>query len=263
MATEVSRANTCPYCVDVHQATLQTLPPARAGTTDAVGAWARTSGLRPEAGSDPAAVPFPAEHAPEIYGVAVVFHYINRMVHLFLAASPVPEQAPGFLRGTILRTAAKAMRPASGAPLQPGVSLDLLPEAPLPAGLDWARGNLPVAQALGRAVAAVTDSARWVPPSVRELLDGRLAEWDGTPPPGPGRAWVEEAVTDLPDADRPAARLALLTAFTPYQVLDADIAAFRERHAGDQELIELTSWAALSAALCVGGRFAVPSPAAL
>ncbi|MHC0431269.1 carboxymuconolactone decarboxylase family protein [Streptomyces sp. O3] len=283
VATEVSRANDCPYCVDVHQATLGTLPPPRhasgsaatAATAD-IAAWARASGLRPEAepglglgqgqGQEQrqeqgqrqglsAPPPFAADAAPEIYGVALVFHYINRMVHLYLADSPVPDQAPGFLRGTILRTAAKAMRPADEGPLSPGASLALLPPARLPAELGWARGNPHVADALGRAVATVSDGARWVPTGVRESVEARLDRWDGRPP-GLGRAWLDGALADLPPADRPTARIALLTAFAPYQVTDPDIAAFRERHPDDRELVELTSWAALSAAVCVGGRFA-------
>lgn len=255
VATEVSRANSCPYCVDVHRSTLRELPDPSVADRGALGAWARSSGLRPAPGQSPPRPPFGPLDAPEFYGVAVTFHYINRMVGIYLADSPVPDRAPGFLRDAILRAATRSMRPVGPGPLQPGTSLDLLPEAPLPAGLEWAAPNGSVAAALGRAAGSVEGASRWVPERVRELLDAHLAKWDGSPM-GLRRAWLEEALAGLPATERPVARLALLSAFACYQVTDADVSAFREQHPTDRELIELTSWAALSTALCVGRRFA-------
>ncbi|WP_347566705.1 carboxymuconolactone decarboxylase [Streptomyces griseocarneus] len=133
VATGVSRDNSCPYCVDVHRAQVRTLPP-----DDAAGrlsAWARRGGPRP----------FPDEDAPEVVGVAVTFHYLNRMVNLFLRDSPVPPLAPAALRGGMLRAVSRVTRPpAPGAPA-PGDSLGLLPAAPLPPDLAWAAGRPAVA----------------------------------------------------------------------------------------------------------------------
>ncbi|OKI86589.1 alkylhydroperoxidase [Streptomyces sp. CB02058] len=254
VATEVSRANSCPYCVDVHRATLRELSDRPDAGSGALGTWARSSGLLPVPGEPSPPAPFGPSAAPELYGVAVTFHYINRMVSIYLAGSPVPDQAPGFLRGPILRTATRAMRPDGPGPLRPGTSLDLLPDAPLPDGLAWASPNRTVAAALGRAAGAVESAARWVPEGVRECLDIHLARWGGRPM-GLGRVWLDEAVAGLPAPEVPTARLALLTAFACHQVTDADILAFRERHPADRELIELTSWAALSTALLLGRRF--------
>ncbi|MCX5199539.1 carboxymuconolactone decarboxylase family protein [Streptomyces sp. NBC_00249] len=255
VATEVSRANSCPYCVEVHQAALEGLAPASVPADgDAVGAWARGSGRAPGAGRE---LPFPASAAPEICGVAFTFHYLNRMVAVFLADSPMPAAAPGFVRAPVMRTVTRAMRPVGPGPLRPGESLRLLPGTPAPAGRPWARENPVVADALGRAVAAVDAAARWVPRSVRERLGELLDGWDGGPV-GPSRAWLTEPLATLPGVDRPAARLALLTAFAPYQVTDADVAALRARHPGDRELIELTSWAAMAAATRVAGRWQTP-----
>ncbi|MFF2520452.1 hypothetical protein ACFVWD_58370, partial [Streptomyces sp. NPDC058086] len=74
------------------------------------------------------------------------------------------------------------MRPVAPGPLAPGDSLDLLPPAPLPPGLEWAEGSPFVAQALGRAVTAVDQGAHWVPEPVRERLRTRLDAWDGSAP---------------------------------------------------------------------------------
>jgi hypothetical protein len=36
---------------------------------------------------------FPNEHAPELIGVALAYHYINRMVNIFAATSPFSAAA--------------------------------------------------------------------------------------------------------------------------------------------------------------------------
>ncbi|MFB7468450.1 alkylhydroperoxidase [Streptomyces sp. NPDC056224] len=251
VATEVSKANSCPYCVDVHQATVESLPAEPAADpedTAAVARWFRQGADGRTAGQ----APFTEAEAPEILGVALTFHYLNRMVGIFLEDSPLPARTPAGARGTILRTVARTMRPVDG-PLSAGAGLDLLPDAPLPAGLEWARPAPAVAGALGRSAAAVEHAARWVPDPVRDLLAARLDAWDGAAP-GIGSAWLTEALAGLPPRDRPAGRLALLTAFAAHRVTDGDIAAVRERYARDQEIVELTSWAAMTTAVRLGTR---------
>lgn len=108
-----------------------------------------------------------------------------------------------------------------------------------------------MAEAFGRATAAANGAARWLPELVREHVGARLAVWDGHPM-GPSRAWLGDISAKVPAADVAAARLALLTAPAPYQVTAADVAAVREQYPADRSLIELTSWAALAAALTIG-----------
>ncbi|MGW3359735.1 carboxymuconolactone decarboxylase family protein [Streptomyces bungoensis] len=261
VATAVSQANDCPYCVEVHEATLATL-----GAADRHGPlaqWARSAGTVPAAGQTPA--PFDAQEAPEILGTAVTFHYLNRMVRLFLPDSPVPASAPAAGRGPAMRMVARALRPDRGRTVTPGASLGLLPAAPLPAGLDWAKTNPAVAGALSRAVASVDAAAeRWIPETVRDLLHAELAVHDGTVP-GPSRAWLHEATAGLSGEQLPAGRLALLIALNPHQITAADIDAFRTAHPGDRELVELASWAALTAAVRTGARLGEavrPAPSA-
>jgi AhpD family alkylhydroperoxidase len=250
VATAVSQANDCPYCVEVHEATLATL--GAAGRHGPLAEWARAAATVPAAA--PAPAPFDAQEAPEILGTAVTFHYLNRMVRLFLPDSPVPASAPAAGRGPAMRMVARALRPDRGRTVRPGASLGLLPAAPLPAGLDWAKATPAVAGALSRAVASVDAAAeRWIPEAVRDLLHTELAVHDGTVP-GPSRAWLDEATAGVPDGRLPAARLALLIALNPHQITDADIDAFRAVHPGDRELVELASWAALTAAVQTGVR---------
>jgi hypothetical protein len=130
----------------------------------------------------------------------------------------------------------------------PGRSLHLLPAAPLPADLRWATGAPTVAAAFARASTVIEAAGRAaVPPAVRDKVRSELDEWTGAPP-GPSRAWVQPAVAELSLEDRPAGRLALLTALASYQVDDRVVADYRAGNPDDRTLIEITAWASLAAA---------------
>jgi AhpD family alkylhydroperoxidase len=263
VAAAVSLGNSCPYCVDVHSSTLYGLTRADDATAvadgrlgevgdarlHAIADWARTAGR-----SAAVPPPFPAEQAPELAGVAVVFHYLNRIVNVFLTASPFPDQVPAGVRPGLRRLAGRMVGPAARRFCDPGASLDLLPDAPLPGDLSWAAGTEHVADGLARSAAAIEragDAA--VPGSVRELTLAGLAAWDGEPP-GLGRGWVDDAIADLPEVERPAGRLALLTAMASYQVDESVVDEFRRDRPDEATLIGLTSWAAMAAAREVGSR---------
>jgi AhpD family alkylhydroperoxidase len=264
VATAVSLGNTCPYCVDVHGSTLLALD--RPGESAAIvsgrldriadpdlrdiAQWARASGNRRAIGLR--RLQLPPEAAAEIVGVAVVFHYINRMVNLFLAESPFPAGLPTGPRAVVKRVFGRLLRPMARSARDPGDSLDLLPAAPLAEDLAWAAGSPTIGAAFARAAAAIDGAGgRSVPASVRHLVESRLSAWDGAPV-GPSRAWLAEAVSALPAADRPAGRLAMLAGLASYQLTGADVDALRAGGAGDRELIEIASWASMSAARRVG-----------
>ncbi|MFI5621333.1 carboxymuconolactone decarboxylase family protein [Streptomyces sp. NPDC051567] len=253
VAVEVSRANECPYCVEVHQAKLDTLPDGRdTDTLTPFAEWARTSA---EATAADPPLPLDPAGTAELYGVAVTFHYLNRMVRLFLPPSPVPAAAPAAGRAPVMRMVARGMRPDSRTPVAAGASLGLLPAAPLPAALAWAEAAPTVAGALARAVASADAAAEeHVPGAVRERLHLALSLHRGAAP-GPGRHWLGPATEGLAAEHLPTARLALLVALAPYQITEADLTGFRAVHPGDHELVRLTSWAALTAAVAIGSRF--------
>ncbi|MFD0633843.1 carboxymuconolactone decarboxylase family protein [Catenulispora yoronensis] len=215
-ASAVSLANTCPYCVTVHTATVNSLTRGRDAEAiaqdhfdavadpnlRAIATWARDSAVRDTAA--PLTPPFTSVQAPELIGVAVVFHYLNRMVNVFLPDAPMPDNVPRSSLPMVARVLGTLMRRASRRAIAPGTSADLLPDAELPSDLAWAAGNPAVAAAFARAARAV-DEARdeAVPGSVADLLPRVLKSWDGRPP-GLGRGWLDEAVAELPPADRPA-----------------------------------------------------------
>jgi alkylhydroperoxidase/carboxymuconolactone decarboxylase family protein YurZ len=255
VAAAVSAANTCPFCVAVHTAAAHDLMPdldAAAITSGnlaspllkEISGWARSSGLPGSVQSPP-----PGNFA-ELAGVAVTFQYLNRMVTIFLPESPLPPMTPKAIGGWVMSTLASAMTSAKAVP---GASLDLLPDAKLPDEFSWAAGDSRIAKALAGAAAAIDEAAApAVTPPVRELLAARLGGWDGRLL-GPSRAWADEAVAGLDEADRPAGRLALLTAFAPHQVGKADVEGFRAAtKSGDEAVIGLTSWASMAVARTAG-----------
>jgi hypothetical protein len=90
-----------------------------------------------------------------------------------------------------------------------------------------------------------------VPASVRALVLARLADWQGETP-GDDQHWLSVALAGLPDSDRQAGRLALLTAIAPWQVSRLLLEMLREDGMAERTLVELVSWAALAAARRVG-----------
>ncbi|SEP52408.1 carboxymuconolactone decarboxylase family protein [Amycolatopsis saalfeldensis] len=264
VATAVSLGNACPYCVDVHGSTLDGLGQGRDGTaltgghpesiTDPVlrevAGWAEASTTRAAALRYPAR--FTAGQTAELAGVAVTFQYLNRMVNVFLGGSPLPPVLPTAARAGGLRLLGRFMRQIAQERHRPGSDLGLLPAAPVHQDLAWAGSNRYIEDAFARA-GAVIDAAggRSVPRPVRELLGTTLSGWDGRPA-GPSRAWADDAVSVLPGANRAAGRLALLTALASYQVDESVIGEFRREQPGDRVLIELTSWASLTAARQAG-----------
>jgi len=263
VAATVSAANTCPYCVAVHTAAAQDLIPGldAAGIASGdlaspllkdIARWARSSGLRGSLQS-----PLPGNFA-ELAGVAVTFQYLNRMVTIFLPPSPLPPMTPKAVGGWVMGMLASAMTSASPVP---GAGLDTLPDAQLPEEFSWAASDSRIAAVLAGAAAAVEDAAEQVVTMpVRELVADRLRTWDGLPL-GASRAWADEAVAGLDETDRPAGRLAILTALAPHQVGQADVDGFRPAaKSGDEAVVSLTSWASMAVARTIGSWLREQSP---
>lgn len=273
VAAAVSLGNTCPYCVAVHTAAVRGLlrDPTAAelaagrvtGIPDprlrAIAAWARESGLRNHALAGDATrpgVPFPAEQLPELAGVAVTFHYLNRMVNVFLGDSPLPAAVPATAKGALMALLGRLIVSADST----ATPAELPPPAQPSGDFPWADRSPRLSSAFTRAAAAMDRAgADTVPRPVRELVLSELASWDGHPR-GPSRSWALAIAARLPEADRAAGLLALLTAFSPYQVIAADIAAFRAGGPDDETLVCLTSWTSFAAARHIGGWLRLRGP---
>ncbi|OXM59373.1 carboxymuconolactone decarboxylase family protein [Amycolatopsis vastitatis] len=260
VASAVSAANSCPYCVEVHGMALGAL--GDAGTAAAIGAgepatiadprtralaaWSRGAGPLPPA--------VPAGAAAELAAVAVAFHYLNRVVSVFLGPSPLPGNVPPSAREKAKAVLGFFLKP--GKPPVAGLSLPLLPPSATD-GPGWAVPGGTADDAFARVGAAFEAAGeRVLSPRVRDLVRREVKAWDGRPP-GLSRAWVSDALTELPASERPAGRFALLVAKAAYQVDAGAVAAVRREWTDDRDLVEAASWAAFTAANELGGRLPV------
>ncbi len=252
VAAAVSRANQCPYCVDVHSATLRGLQRKGTPANDRIAgitAWASTASRRSLGGDG--AFPFAAELAPELCGVLMTFEYLNRMVEIFLPGSPLPPQVPARAQPAALAMLGSIMSSHARTPVPAGLPSD----GELPENFTWAKGNPPIAAALSNAGTVFGGS---LPQPLTgagavDLVVTELFAWDGSAP-GPSRAWAHELVAKLAEPERAAVVLALLTIKAPYQVDDTIVAEFQRHHPGDAALLTLTGWAsAVTAARIAGG----------
>ncbi len=258
VATAVSRANACSYCVDAHSAAMHALGDGAAAdalassTAIAAGdelgallAWGAATRTR----EDPRLLtpPFTAAEAPELTAIACCFHYINRMAAVFLAPSPLPFGNPR-VKAWTRRLIGPVLRGQLERPLVPGDALRFLPDAPRPADLAWTAGAPTLTSAFARAAAAFDAAGvAVVPAAVRALVQARVDVWGGQEMPL-GGAWLDDAVAPLVEAHRPTARIALLTAFAPSRIDDAAIAALRRPHEDDAPLLSLCAWASFTTA---------------
>lgn len=263
VATAVSVANICPYCVDMHSVgmyDLSTENDAEAIAADQldriedpqlreVAAWARVAHLPGEQlVQEP---PFPTTHRPELVGVVVSLHYLTRMVNVFLSNFLLPPRLGPAARRRFKRGASLALRPTLRDARPPGRSLPLLPEAP-PHAPAWAAADPTIAAAVARSYAAFEAAGeRALTPAVRQLVTARLDQWRGEET-GLSRQWCERLIAGLSEPDRAAARLALLTALASYQVDDETVHEFARWHPGDRALVEVAAWASYAAAARVG-----------
>jgi hypothetical protein len=178
------------------------------------------------------------------------------MASMFLPESPLPPRVPAILAQGLHRVAGTLAARLARRYREPGASLDLLPEAPLPDDLGWAADRPAIGAAFARAIAAIEAAgATAVPDCVRQVVCSQLSTWDGQPPElSPG--WIDDALGGLGGADRSTGRLALLLALAPYRVSERVVEEYRRTGAGDATLVAVASWASLTAARRLGRSMA-------
>jgi len=272
VAAAVSRTNACPYCIQVHSAMLHAASKhdlARQLLEDSEASSSAHSPLVEWALAtrDPTAAildraPFAPEAAPSILATAIAYHYINRMVNVFLDESPMPLKIrSGALKNALGRMMGRVVgRRIVAVDAPPGRSLALLPDAAVPPEFDWAHRDPSIAGALARLAHAVEDHGRRVlPVSVRRLVEDRLAVWDGKDP-GLGLQWLDRSIVPLHGpADRAAARLALLTALASYRV-DASVGdTFKAHYPREADLVAVAAWASFKAVQRLSSWIAGPA----
>jgi AhpD family alkylhydroperoxidase len=261
VAAAVSQSNACPYCVEIHAAvastrTNQPLAPLLmqgqiADITDpslrAVVTWARATR---SPGSAPLLhPPFTQEEVPEIIGVTMVYHYINRMVQIFLPESLLPSSVRSGWPGSVAwRLVGRKLARSRERERVAGASLPFVPTADLSSEFSWAALEPSISRALaGWAAVVEYVGTEMLAQEVRALVADFLPGWQGEQMPL-SRAWVNQAVAPLSEADHAAGRLALLAAVAPHQIDTEIIRAFRGQQEADAQLVGVVAWASFQAA---------------
>lgn len=272
VAAAVSQSNECPYCVDIHAAvaSVHASQPLtdliKQGRTAeiadpslrAVVTWALASRT---SGSAPLLAPhFSLQEAPEIIGTTVIYHYINRMVHVFLPETLLPSLVRGGWIGDVVWSqVGRKLAHSHDQPKEAGASLRFLPEADLPAEMSWAAPSPTISRAFAGWAALVNQTGTEIlSPQVCTLVTDVLQAWMGEPP-ALSRAWVNQAVAGLPEADQAEGSLALLTALAPYQIDEEIIRAYRSHHAADAHLVGVVAWASFAAARRIASWLQAPT----
>ncbi|OKI62314.1 carboxymuconolactone decarboxylase family protein [Micromonospora sp. CB01531] len=247
VASAVSRANRCRFCVDAHVMLLHALGEhelaeaiVRGGTPPeprqaALVGWA-------EASRSPRAGEWTSPYCPEVTGTLLAFHFINRIVSALLA----PDLLPGGLqRSRVVRSAGGRLYARTARePKEPGRSLPLLGTGPAspPA---WA-GDSPVGVAYASLRNAAMRGGDLLGDVARRTVTATVSWEDGRHPARPAE-WAADLVRDLPGADRVAARIALLAAFAPSAIRSGDVALWRLSHPDDADLVRLVAYGAITA----------------
>ncbi len=235
IAEAISRTNQCSFCVDAHS-----IMGAATGQLDqrSFVPWATATG-----GESPSPIDDPTS---ELRGTAFAFHYINRMVTIFLGDSPLPFAGRRWRRAFETLSIAWFRRSVRR-PKRSGEALTLLPAAPCPPQLDWATGH--VRDALSRFSGAVEHAGREVlSEQVRSWVTEALMTWNGEPLSLDG--------PELPDdGDQTLATITWLSARAPERITDRLVADAREHGVDDRTLIAATAWGAHAAALRLAERW--------
>ncbi|MFI7662951.1 carboxymuconolactone decarboxylase family protein [Micromonospora parva] len=248
VATAVSRANRCQFCVDAHVLLLHALGASKLAEAVARGETPPEPGHArlvewAQASRSPGAADWTSPYRVEITGTLLVFHFINRVVSALLD----PDLLPGGLqRSPVVRSVGgRLYARAAREPKEPGRSLPLL-DADATAASAWA-GDSPV----GVAYASLRDAANrggelLLGETARETVTATVRWEDGRFPARPAD-WAVDLVRDVPGTDRIGTRIALLAAFAPSAVSPGDVALWRLSHPADADLVRLVAYGAITA----------------
>ncbi|MFE9689141.1 carboxymuconolactone decarboxylase family protein [Micromonospora sp. NPDC005806] len=247
VASAVSRANRCRFCVDAHVMLLHALGEhelaeviSQGGTPPEprhaqLAAWA-------EASRSPLAAEWHSPYRPEVTGTLLAFHFINRIVSALLD----PDLLPGGLqRSPVVRSfGGRLYAKTAREPKEPGRGLSLL-DAGTTAPPAWA-GDSPVGVAYASLRDAATRGGDLLSEVARQTVTATVRWEDGRYPARPAD-WAIDLVRDLPGTDRVGTRIALLAAFAPSAITAGDVALWRLSHPADADLVRLVAYGAITA----------------
>lgn len=268
----LSQINYCPYCEDMlvslvhaggeHDAARDIFNQNDHQAADAVLRdrleWVRA--IATPGNQDVPPTPFSAEQLPEIIGTLMGMSDINRFSHVVMEDSPV--EAPfgvQALKAALLRMFGSELRVTRRVSLVPGRALPLLPQAPLPGDMQWARPNPRIADAVSRWAAAVErEAAPVVSANVQRVVKAALDHRNGEQMPL-SRSWVDAEVDGLSGADLAIARLAIVLAKSPHQVDEGMAEAVLRDNPDEARFIRILAWASFTGSRRIAAMIAAQS----
>ena len=267
MTATLSSINDCPYCGDMmvslvhaadqHDDAAVILNEEEEKIADPVLRerllWVRavaTPGATP-----PTTVPFTVEQLPEAIGSLMALSDINRFSHIVMDGSPVKSPfGVDLIKSALLRVFGNELRATHIHQLEPGRSLHLLPDATLPADMQWAESNPRIAQTVAQWAAAIEKEAHGVvPQNVQYLVHENLGHWQNEVMPV-SRSWLEKEVEGLHGNERAIAKLALALAKASNQIDDKMVEEVIKHNPREENFIRMLAWSSFTAARYVVSR---------
>lgn len=266
VASAVSSMNDCPYCVDAH--TIMMIGLNDRQTAKAIASqdmslvtdpkskellnWAyRTKFFISDEVRNP---PFSKDEAPEIIGTAVFFHYLNRMVTVFLGETILPLNI-GFLKGLLKNIAAmmfsKVLNTEKEANYQ-NIEYDDIQEF----GEDffWASENIRIRSSLSSFYRTVHYLGKEsIPEAVYYFMENEIEDWTGS-------EFIEmkelkEKIGRLEKKYELMATALYYVAFMPYRISEDMLANLkREYTLQDDQILAMFSWTAYRTATKIGTK---------
>ena len=227
IASAVSQINRCPYCVDAHTIMLNAVGEPKVAkllSTDAANEitdsklkdlyeWA--SSTRSPKAEIILTPPFSLKEAPEIIGMAVFYHYINKMVSIFLSESPVPLNI-NWIKAPLKRIAGLYFSLSARRSKSCGESLKFIPSARLPEDMGWAEDSPSISKSFAGFSAVIDEiGSSILPDEVRLCVEKYIHSWNGEYP-GMSRHWVDQATQGLGETEKDVGRLVLTASIAPY-----------------------------------------------
>ncbi|VAW73772.1 hypothetical protein MNBD_GAMMA12-277 [hydrothermal vent metagenome] len=263
VAACVSASNQCSYCVDAHTMLLNAV--GEIGVSNFISRgdyeqindehlsslinWARSTKLpTSDIILNP---PFSKISASEYIGMAVFYHYLNRMVHVFLPDQLLPVKS-NTVKKSLKRMAGCFFSFSVKRAKKQGDALTLLPNSELPDDMSWALGSETISQSFSQMASVIeTQEKSIVPAQVRTIFNDFIAQWDGQSY-GINSGWMIDLLKGLNPENAIILKLALLTAIEPYKVNELIIGEFKNFYEDESSLLSVVCWASFTVSRRVG-----------
>ena len=260
IAVHVSKSNSCTYCVDAHEMLLYSVGKKELveletqdetlNTEEVLFAkWARLS--RNPKDSIVEYPLFTMKQASEAIGIVVYFHYLNRMVHLFLEDTLIPLRQSKF-KSLLQSLAGFAFSRRIKKEKKIGDSLHFLPANTLPSDMQWAISQSHIATAFAQFNSSINQlKNHYIPISVQQVMEKFWSEWNGEEAPL-GFAWMEKYLHSVDSQHQDILKLSILLTMSPYRVTKDIVKEFEVNHEDSKLLLATAAWASFNAAKRIG-----------